>query len=68
MWPHCVLACASTESTALRTTTVMRDHAKLATARSLLDVLDGAFKGAVATLASLCAKDGKLDDARLEEQ
>ena len=46
----------------------MRDHAKLATARSLLDVLDGTFKGAVATLASLCAKDGKLDDARLEEQ
>ncbi|HET7033692.1 MAG TPA: hypothetical protein VFJ48_11245 [Casimicrobiaceae bacterium] len=46
----------------------MRDHAPIAAARSLLDVLDGAFKAAVATLASLCAKDGKLDDALLDDQ
>jgi (2S)-methylsuccinyl-CoA dehydrogenase len=36
--------------------------------RSLLDVLDGALEAAVATLALRCAKDGKLDDARLDGQ
>ncbi|HET7097127.1 MAG TPA: acyl-CoA dehydrogenase [Casimicrobiaceae bacterium] len=34
----------------------------------MLDVLDGAFNAAVATLASRCAKDGKLDDARLDAE
>ena len=41
--------------------------ASLALAHSLLDRLGIAFDAAVARTASLCAREGKLDSARLDE-
>jgi len=40
----------------------------IATARVLLDTLDAAFDAAVATVALHCAKDGRLDNERLDAQ
>ncbi|MEP6944038.1 MAG: acyl-CoA dehydrogenase [Betaproteobacteria bacterium] len=40
----------------------------IATARVLLDTLDAAFDAAVATVAQHCAKDGRLDNERLDAQ
>ena len=46
----------------------MPDPASLVTAGSLLDALEACLRTAVASTAAACAKDGKLDNARLDQR